>query len=244
MIFAFLNPLDTLTAAPASDGFPADALVTDEFDRRRSGLSGLLHGATLIPVTGMDEEELLNVPAAFFSWQVLLHGAVVVNPDGEEDPAWRRLTAETLTQRADALTLAFQAAQHIGQLGQLGTEAELIERGGRPLLVRVSHPHDLDYALDAAALTWITWLEEGPFRGDLRLMREGDLLTMLPREINPESAVNYVLSELEEEVELTVGVSASQNDAAFLSLCDFAMIPGGGPLLRLSAESGPELDSD
>ena len=61
MIFAFLNQLDTLTAAPTSDGFPADALVTDEFDRRRSGLSGLLHGATLIPVTGMDEEELLKV---------------------------------------------------------------------------------------------------------------------------------------------------------------------------------------
>jgi hypothetical protein len=185
---------------------------------------------------------LLNVPAAFFSWQVLLHGAVVVNPDGEEDPAWRRLTAETLAQRADALTLAFQAAQHIGQLGQLGTEAELVERAGRPLLVRVNHPHDLDYALDAAALTWQTWLEEGPFRGDLRLMREGDLLTMLPREINPESAVNYVLSQLEGEAELTIGVSASQNDATFLSLCDFAMIPGGGPLLRLSAAADADLD--
>ncbi|MFB9994636.1 hypothetical protein ACFFLM_21995 [Deinococcus oregonensis] len=242
MIYAFLNPADTLTAAPTSDGFPADAFVTDEFDRRMSGLSSLLHGATLIPVTSLDEEELLNVPAAFFSWQVLRHGAVVINPDGEEDPAWRRLTAETLTQRADALNLAFQAAQHIEQLGQLGTEAELIERAGRPLLVRLTHPHDLDYALDAAALTWETWLEEGPFRGDLRLMREGDLLTMLPKEINPESAVNYVLAQLEGGVELTLGVSASQNDAAFLSLCDFAMIPGGGPLLRLSAATETELD--
>ncbi|GAA5512829.1 hypothetical protein Dcar01_01553 [Deinococcus carri] len=221
MIVAFVNPAGVLTPQdPAEDLRPAQTL-----------LAGLLAPAELIPVTGMDEEELLDVPAAFTSWQVLRHGAVVLNPDGEEDAAWRRLTLETLRVREEALRLAFQAAQHIGWLGQLGTEAELHERHGLPLMVTLRHPHSLTHALDAAAREWRAWLEEGPFRGELRLLGEPDRLILLPREINPESAVNYVLDQLG-EVDLSLGVSAAAADAAFLALCDYALTPGEGPVLQ------------
>ncbi|WP_034388864.1 hypothetical protein [Deinococcus sp. YIM 77859] len=220
MIVAFVNPSGVLMPQdPAQD--PAAAQVA---------LSTLLASAELIPVTGLDEEELLNVPAAFTSWQILRHGAVVLNPDGEEDPAWRRLTRETLHERAEALRLAFQAAQHIGWLGQLGTEAELHERQGLPLMVTLRHPHGLLPPLETAAREWRTWLDEGPFRGQLRLIERGDSLTLLPREVNPESAVHYVLEHLQEP-ELTLGVSAFASDAAFLALCDYALTPGEGPVL-------------
>ena len=71
MIAAFLNPEGTLLHAGS-----------DELDRVASGLSSLLRAAELIPVTALDDEALLNVPAAFTSWQVLLHGAVLLDPDG------------------------------------------------------------------------------------------------------------------------------------------------------------------
>lgn len=226
MIFAFVNPAGLYTASGPQD--PAAAALA---------LAALLISQTeLIPVTGLDEEELLDVPAAFTSWQVLRHGAVVLTPEGEEDPAWRRLTRETLTEREGALRLAFQAAQHIGWLGQLGTEAELHERAGLPLLVTVRHPHGLAHALGAAAREWRAWLEEGPFSGQLRLIEDPDGLVLLPREVNPESAVNYVLGQLGDGVDLTLGVSAHAADAAFLALCDYALAPGSGPLLRAALD--------
>ena len=221
MIVAFVNPSGLLTPRAGEE----------DLSPRAPALTGLLSAAEWIPVTGLDEEGLLDVPAAFTSWQVLRHGAVVVNPDGEEDAAWRRLTAETLGEREGALRMAHQAAQHIGWLGQLGTEAELHERSGLPLMVTVRHPHNISFALETAAREWTAWLEDGPFRGQLRLIASPELLTLLPREINPESAVNYVLSQLGEETELTLGISAAASDAPFLALCDYAVTPGEGAVL-------------
>lgn len=229
MIVAFVNPAGLLTRPGPDDPETSEA---------PAALAGLLSaGADLIPVTGMDEEELLEVPALFTSWQILRHGAVVLTPDGEEDPAWRRLSRETLTEREGALRLAHQAAQHIGMLGQLGTEAELHERGGLPLRVTVRHPYGVAPALAAAAREWRAWLEEGPFAGELRLLEEPGELVLLPREINPESAVNYVLEQLPEEVTLRLGVSAAASDAPFLALCNYAVVPGGGGVLRSALEA-------
>ncbi|MEF2277180.1 hypothetical protein V3W47_02650 [Deinococcus sp. YIM 134068] len=221
MIVTFINPAGILTASTPGEE-PTTAQVT---------LASLLANTELIPVTGLDEEGLLDVPAAFTSWQVLRHGAVVLNPDGEEDAAWRSLTVETLEEYEGILRLAHQAAEHIGWLGQLGTEARLHERHGLPLMVTLRHRHDLTHALDAAAREWRTWLNEGPFQGRLRLIEEADALTLLPREVNPEGAVNYVLSRLGGGVTLSLGVSAVPSDAAFLARCDYALIPGEGPVL-------------
>lgn len=226
MIYAFLNPLGVLV--PEEPEQPAPPW--------QAAVQALLAGAELIPVTGLDEEELLALPASFTSWQVLRHGAVVVTPQGEEDPAWRRLTQETLREREEALQLAFQAAQHIGWLGQLGTEAQLQERAGRPLLVTLRHPHGVTAALTAAARELRAWLEEGPFRDDLRLLEAAGTLTLLPREITPESAVNYVRGQLGEEAELTIGLSAQLPDTAFLTLCDLAVTPGEGPVLQAALQ--------
>ncbi|TDE85502.1 hypothetical protein [Deinococcus sp. S9] len=236
MIVAFVNPAGVLTP-----GDPAEDLRLPQL-----ALSTLLSGAELIPVTGLDEESLLDVPAAFTSWQVLRHGAVILTPAGEEDSAWRRLTQEILRERASALRLAYQAAQHIGWLGQLGTEAELQERYGLPLMVTLRHPHGVTHALETAAREWRRWLEEGPFRGELRLLEAKDVLTLLPREVNPESAVNYVLGQLEDGVKLTLGVSAQAADAPFLALCDYAVTPGEGPVLRaaLTCLDHSEEDAD
>lgn len=231
MIVAFVNPESTLyTPDP-----------TAEQERNAVGLSMLLQHAELIPVTGMDEAELLSVPAAFTSWQILRHGAVVIGPDGLEDAPWRRLTLETQRLRAEGLRLAHQAAMHISQLGQLELDITLHEHSGLPLLVGLTHPHGLELALLQAERELRDWLDGGPFQADLRLLRQGETLTLLPRELTPESAVNYVLGHLSPEVTLTLGVSAQEGDAAFLALCDYALVPGQSNWLSTAQLEG-ELD--
>ncbi|BBN93912.1 HAD superfamily hydrolase [Deinococcus grandis] len=218
MIAAFLNPEGTLLHAGS-----------DELDRVASGLSSLLRAAELIPVTALDEEALLNVPAAFTSWQVLLHGAVLLDPDGAEDPAWRRLTVETLDAAQGALELAAQAAGHVSALAQLDLDLTRTERHGRLLRVELRHPYGLPRPLDQAERELKDWLAEGPLRDTLRLERTPDALRLLPRDLRPELAVNYLLSQL--DAEFTLGVSALPGDAAFLALCDYAMVPGSADLL-------------
>ncbi|WP_022803032.1 HAD family hydrolase [Deinococcus ficus] len=215
MILAFVNPEHTLLHPDAPD----------EFARVASGLSALLREAELIPVTGLDEEGLLAVPAVFTSWQVLLHGAVVLTPDGLEDHAWRRLTLETQAAQEQAMTLAAQAATHLTQLGQLGVDVEVVRRNGLPLLVRVTHPHGLPLALDEAERGWREWLDGGPFQTDLRVLRTGETLTLLPKELTPDSAVNFVLSRLDEQPDLTLGVGAFPSDVGFLEQCDLTIVP-------------------
>ncbi|UBV44925.1 hypothetical protein LAJ19_19245 (plasmid) [Deinococcus taeanensis] len=219
MIVAFVNPDRTLLHEEPSD----DQL------RLSSNLSTLLRDAELIPVSGLDEEGLLTIPAAFTSWQVLLHGAVVVTPEGMEDPAWRRLTLETQAAAAEALMMAGQAAQHVNALNQLNLDVTLTERNGRPLLVTLRHPHALELAINQAQAMLTDWLRDGPFRLHLRLTRTPSELTLLPRDLRPELAVNYLLGQLSPE--LTVGLSAHPDDAAFLNLCDYALVPGQSTLL-------------
>ncbi|QLG13122.1 hypothetical protein HLB42_19585 (plasmid) [Deinococcus sp. D7000] len=231
MIVAFVNPESTLHAPEP----------TAEQERTAAGLSTLLQHAELIPVTGMDEAGLLSVPAAFTSWQILRHGAVVIGPDGLEDAPWRRLTLETQHLRADGLRLGHQAATHISQLGQLELDVTLHEHSGLPLLVTLQHPHGLELALLQAERELREWLDGGPFQADLRVLRQGDGLTLLPRELTPESAVNYVLGHLSPEVTLTIGVSAQEGDGAYLALCDYAMVPGESAWLS-RAEMSDEQD--
>lgn len=230
MIVAFVNPQSTLHSADASA----------EQERAAAGLSTLLQQAELVPVTGMDEAELLSVPAAFTSWQILRHGAVVIGSDGLEDPAWRRLTLETQRLRADGLQLAHQAAVHISQLAQLELDVTLEQHSGLPLLVQLRHPYGLELALLQAERELREWLDGGPFQADLRVLRDAGTLTLLPRELTPESAVNYVLGQLPPEVSLTMGVSAHAEDAAFLALCDYAMIPGDSTWLTRPADDADE----
>ncbi|WP_221090704.1 HAD family hydrolase [Deinococcus aquaedulcis] len=229
MLSAFLNPLGTLY----------DPTGDTDLAALSDGLLQLLGDATLIPVTGLSEEELLSVPAAFTSWQVLAHGAVVLTPDGEEDPAWRRLTRETQAETEGALALAAQAATHLNALSQLGLDVTVTERGGRPLLVHLRHPHGLALALDQAQAGLHDWLADAPFRQDLRVARDPLGLTVLPSAIRPERAVNYVLSEWPAGA-VTVGVSALPDDRAFLALCDLALVPGQSPLLHAPGDADPE----
>lgn len=216
MIVAFVNPQSTLLSVNP----------TAEQARTAAGLSALLQQAELIPVTGMDEAELLSVPAAFTSWQILRHGAVVIGPDGMEDAPWRRLTLETQQLRADGLQLAFQAATHISQLAQLELDVTLTQHSGLPLMVGLTHPYGLELALVQAERELREWLDGGPFQADLRVLKQADTLTLLPRELTPESAVNYVLGQLSPEVTLVLGVSAHEGDGAYLALCDYAVLPG------------------
>ncbi|GAA5448109.1 hypothetical protein Ddep01_01869 [Deinococcus depolymerans] len=228
MLVAFINPDATLLAG---EGGP-------DAGRRVAGLPHLLSAAELIPVSGLDENGLMAVPASFTSWQILLHGAVVITPSGLEDEAWRRLSLEAQRGAEQALELAHQAALHVDQLGQLGLDVQRLDRSGAPLLIRITHPHGLRLATEQAAAALRDWWQDSPFRGVIRLECTPQAVTVLPSEVRAERAVNYVMNQLD-DVDLSVGVSALASDQPFLALCDYALMPGDSEWLNTDADEDP-----
>lgn len=219
MVIAFVNPVSLFSASQPD---------TEEMERSAE-LAGLLRGTQFVPVTGLDEAQLLDLPVVFDSWQILLHGAVVIDDQGAEDPAWRRLTLQAQREAEQALTLAGQAAQHIRALHQLDLEVETVMRHGAPLLVRLTQPLGLAGPLAEAADLCRGWVAEGPFSGVLGVLSSPDAVTILPRAVSPEGAVSYVIQQVEEPT-LTIGISREPGDAAFLARCDYALVPGDWPL--------------
>jgi hydroxymethylpyrimidine pyrophosphatase-like HAD family hydrolase len=202
-------------------------------------LDTLLAGATLIPVTGRDPESYGRVQLKFESWAILDHGATVLRPGGLPDRVWSMVMGETLAEQEQALRLAAQAAQHISDLMHLGCTVRLHEvtsdgAHGWPMMVVVKHPYALQNSLDAMNAQWALWRQEAGI--DLRFFANGNNLTVIARGVSKETAVQYVLEQLQGEMDdqelLTLGLGDSLADAPFMSLCDFALTPGDSQLMR------------
>lgn len=202
-------------------------------------LDTLLSGATLVPVTGRDPESYGRVQLKFPSWAILDHGATVLRPGGQQDRVWSLVIRETLEEQEQALRLAAQAAQHISDLTHLDCTVRLHEvksdgAHGWPMMVVVKHPYALQNSLDAMSAQWALWRQEAGV--DLRFFANGNNLTLIARGVSKETAVQYVLEQLQDELQgqelLTLGLGDSLADAPFMGLCDFALTPGDSQLMR------------
>jgi hydroxymethylpyrimidine pyrophosphatase-like HAD family hydrolase len=212
-------------------------------------LDRLLQDATLIPVTGRDPEAFarLHLPLSsrFTSWAILDHGASVRRPGGQPDRVWANVMQDELESHAEALLLAYQTAQHINELGYLGLSVRLHRLAGSsgeaqhgpPLMVVIKHPYGLQGSLDGFAEQWREWNAEVGLR--LRYFANGNNLTLIAPSVSKEAAVEYVMGQLESEngsAVLTLGLGDSLADAPFMALCDFALTPGQGQLMRAVLE--------
>jgi hydroxymethylpyrimidine pyrophosphatase-like HAD family hydrolase len=208
-------------------------------------LGTLLSGATIIPVTGRDPEAFGRVQLKFESWAILDHGATVLRPPaqpgqtGQPDRVWSLVIQETLAEQEQALRLAAQAAGHISDLMHLDCTVRLHEAGipgtgGLAMMVVVKHPYALQNSLDILSQQWALWRQDAGI--DLRFFANGNNLTLIARGVSKETAVEYVLEQVQDELGeqelLTLGLGDSLADAPFMNLCDFAITPGDSQLMR------------
>jgi len=73
--------------------------------------------------------------------------------------------------------------------------------------------------------------------GSLYWHLNGNNLAVLPKIINKESAVSYLMAEYKKQHQaiLTFGAGDSHTDAAFMGLCDYALIPKNTQLFNTMA---------
>ncbi len=178
---------------------------------------------TVIPTTARNLDAFRRVELPFRSLAILDFGGVVLLPDGTPDPAWdahvrprARAAGGELAALRDAL------ARFIERQG-LEVSARLICDFDMPLYVVMKHAR-----ADTAVLRRVRDECLGDLDAERFFVHDNDNnLSVVPRFLGKEHAVRHVLAEhLGAGPRLTFGLGDSLTDAAFLGLCDYALLPG------------------
>jgi hypothetical protein len=193
-------------------------------------LMALLNGALWIPVTGRDEAAFARVTLPFLSWAVLDHGATLLEPGGAINLEWQQRVTGLLRPQVEALEAALQIADRLNQTLGSGCRIRLDLAHGQPLMVVVKHSQG-----DLAALNGFSkaWQRQTQSLG-LRFFANGNNLSLIASGVDKAHAVGWLLERLPHD--LSFGLGDSLSDAGFMNLCDFAVTPRGGQLIRAVLE--------
>jgi hypothetical protein len=234
-VAVFTDLDDTLfaTTAKASARAAGRPLVPAAMDRAGTALSfhapdqltllGLFDGCTLIPVTGRNRDALERVLSPRFDdYRIFSHGALIYTPEGEPLAPWHaRIAAEAARWEQTLHTLAERLLTRFAPLAQ-GLRARVIEDAGLPVYVSVKTEHGAALPAAEALAEAAADLGEG-----WRIHRNGRNAACLPPYACKARAVAHVmeLKRREDPDAMFLGLGDSLSDAAFLKLCDFAILP-------------------
>ncbi len=192
----------------------------------------LAQGFKIVAVTGRDSLAFNRVTLPFQEEVVLNHGAVILTKQRTIDQAWMAYMQQHLPVYHEKLLDLWQAIvaychQYTGFKTRLVEDFDITWYGViknivateialTPLLNDIikMHPHIQD--------------------GSLYWHLNGNNLAVLPKIINKESAVSYLMAEYKKHHPdlITFGAGDSHTDAAFMGLCDYALIPNNTQLFN------------
>lgn len=200
----------------------------------QKALMKLLSDALWIPVTGRNPTAFARVNLPFTSWAVLDHGATVLEPSGAVNLEWQQRISSRLTPQLEALEAAFQVARQLNETLGTGCQIRLDLAHGQPFMVVVKHPQ---YHLAALYEFSKEWQLQAQSLG-LRFFANGNNLSLIAAGVDKTHAVGWLLERL--PCDLSFGLGDSLADAGFMNLCDFAVTPRSGQLIRAVLEGSHE----
>lgn len=197
-------------------------------------LMKLLSDALWIPVTGRNPAAFARVTLPFTSWAVLDHGATLLEPGGAVNVEWQQRVTALLRPQLEALEAALQIADRLNQTLGSGCRIRLDLAHGQPLMIVVRHPQYDLAALDEFSKAWQLQAQSL----GLRFFANGNNLSLIASGVDKAHAVGWLLERL--PCDLSFGLGDSLADAGFMNLCDFAVTPRGGQLIRAVLEGSHE----
>jgi hydroxymethylpyrimidine pyrophosphatase-like HAD family hydrolase len=210
--------VDLTSAALRRDGTPLSFMTP-----RQRRLLELLHSADrVIPTTARNLDAFRRVHLPFTSLAILNFGGVILLPDGSPDEEWTSLIRPQTFAIAPELKCRYDALLAFIERHNLGVNIRLISDLDMPLYLVMKHPDGNLDALSRIRHEALTDLDRERFG----LHDNDNNLSIVPRFLGKERAVEYVIRRhLGDEPALTIGVGDSFSDAAFLGVCDYALLP-------------------
>ncbi len=192
-------------------------------------------GFKVVPVTARDAGAFARVKLPFSEEAVLNHGAVILDKSGIPDPTWMALM---LKQQSEFMGCLLDLWHDIETFCQQvnGYKTRLVQDFKTTWYGVIKHTDGTEAPLLALLHAVI---DNHPAIGEGKLYwhLNGNNLAVLPKPITKEKAVAYLLGRYQREYPglLTFGAGDSRTDAAFMSLCDYALIPKNTQLSRYLA---------
>ncbi|WP_432742868.1 hydrolase [Methylobacter sp. G7] len=192
----------------------------------------LAKGFKIVPVTARDVHAFERVNLPFQEEVVLNHGAVILNKQGTVDKVWMDNILQSLPAYQEKL-LAVWAEVELYAQRHCGFKPRLVNDFGTTWYGVIKHSDGTE-AILKTLLDEVIIAHPHVLDGSLYWHLNGNNLALLPKIINKESAVSYLLEGYKQQHSkvLTFGAGDSKTDAAFMALCDYALIPKNTQLFQ------------
>lgn len=227
------NAPDLQAHAFLKDGSP----ISYSTRKQRALFSMFDESMTLIPSTARDLNSFQRVNLDFTSYAVLNYGGVILNPDGTADQTWLRRTQGEMQVAMAGLEDIIRHIDDYAKRTGFGGRARVIEDFDTPFFVVLKDPQKNPGKLaefdTEVVQPWLASVGSAYY-----LHRNGNNLAVLPKTLSKSHAVKYLQDALKEQHGdiLSFGMGDSKSDAAFMSLCDYAIIPRQTQLARHALE--------
>lgn len=189
-------------------------------------------GFKIVPVTGRDAHAFERVMLTFEEEVVLNHGAVILDKQRNIDGVWMDGMLHALPQYHEKLLDLWSEIEAFCMNYQ-GFKFRLVHDFGITWYGVIKH---VDGTESTLKMLLDSTIKAHPHitDGSLYWHLNGNNLAVLPKIINKESAVSYLIDgykQLHPEL-VTFGAGDSHSDAPFMALCDYALIPKNTQLFK------------
>lgn len=202
---------------------------------QRTFLQMAADGMTLVPTTARNRDALSRVDIPFNDHKIINYGGVILTPEGQPEAAWMTQMQAQMQAALPGLQQVMGVIDDYAAANGYGARARLIEDFGVAFYVVVKDPGkvaaNLVVLAEQAVAPWIAGAGK-----DFYVHINGNNLAILPKALNKAHAVQYLMTQLRQlhgEI-MTMGMGDSRSDAAFMALCDYAVVPKGTQLAGLT----------
>ncbi|NIF23064.1 hypothetical protein [Candidatus Pantoea multigeneris] len=219
--------VDELNVAPFRPGALDRSLQPRSFMTEEQAMlvDWMLEHADLIPVTARGTEEIARVKIPFRSWSIATHGAVILNPQGEEDAEWRTQMLEKLQPYRSRLLDMQQAITELMTQRDINGWARInYEYDHTPIYLVMKHCDST--RLDELYAIADEIEQRFPTTG-FYLHRNSNNVAWLPLVVEKGLAVSFLLEKLRAERGIfpVIGLGDSLSDHRFMQLCSWYGLP-------------------
>ncbi len=192
----------------------------------------LAQGFRIVPVTGRDAEAFERVVLPFQEEVVLNHGAVILDKERNIDSVWMDGMMQVFPKYHEKLLDVWAEVEAYCN-SYNGFKHRLVNDFDITWYGVIKHVNGTENTLKML-LDGIIKPHRHIVDGSLYWHLNGNNLAVLPKIINKESAVSYLIDSYKQKHPelLTFGAGDSKTDAPFMALCDYALIPGNTQLFK------------